>query len=311
VLQELEDERNTSTTLKRFHVLGLLGFLVLNEGDQARGTALWEESLALAREIGDPTRIGSTLTNLAYATLLQGDHERAIALGEEVLALAHELGSARADIFPEAQVNLGLAALGQDEYVRAEASFDEALAVSHRQGKNPTVMNALEGMSDLAGALGEAPRAARLWGAAEASREATGIVLPPGERALHEPYLASSRSRLGEAAWKEALAEGRAMSLEEAAEYALAEKTDPSTAPPARERPTAGEPASNLTRRKEELAVLVARGLSNRQISAELSISWRTASNHVARILRKLGLGSRTQIAARAAEQGLVGVKQD
>ncbi|MBA2535799.1 MAG: response regulator transcription factor [Rubrobacter sp.] len=101
------------------------------------------------------------------------------------------------------------------------------------------------------------------------------------------------------------------MSLEEAAEYAFGEGTDPPTAPPAPARPTAGEPASNLTRREEEVAVLVARGLTNRQISAELSISERTAGNHVARMLRKLGLGSRTQIAAWAAEQGLLRLKQD
>ncbi len=79
-------------------------------------------------------------------------------------------------------------------------------------------------MASLAGALGEDTRAAHLWGASEAAREVTGIALSAGERALHEPYLAAARSRLGEAAWEAALAKGRAMSLEEAAEYALSEE---------------------------------------------------------------------------------------
>ena len=87
------------------------------------------------------------------------------------------------------------------------------------------------------------------------------------------------------------------MSFEEAAEYALSkEKIDPTT-PPVPDG-THGE----LTRREQEVAILVARGLTNRQISRVLSISERTAGNHVAKILRKLRLRSRIQIATWATE---------
>ena len=110
------------------------------------------------------------------------------------------------EIAPEALVNLGLAALGQSEYERAAASLDEAQALSQNLGVKPSVINALEGMASLAAVLGKDYHAAHLWGAAEASREVTGIALIPGERALHEPYLASARSELGEEAWEEALA---------------------------------------------------------------------------------------------------------
>jgi DNA-binding NarL/FixJ family response regulator len=102
------------------------------------------------------------------------------------------------------------------------------------------------------------------------------------------------------------LAEGQAMSLEEASEYALsAEKTAPPTAP-VPERPPASEPISTLTRREEEVAVLVALGFTNREISSRLSISERTAGNHVASILKKLGLSSRVEIARWATEHGLL-----
>jgi serine/threonine-protein kinase PknK len=50
------------------------------------------------------------------------------------------------------------------------------------------------------------------------------------------------------------------------------------------------------------VVLLVSRGLTNRQISTELSISERTAANHVAQILRKLGLSSRAQIASWTTE---------
>ena len=51
--------------------------------------------------------------------------------------------------------------------------------VSQQAGTKPSVINTLEGMAGLAGAVKEDIRAARLWGAAEAAREVTGVALPP------------------------------------------------------------------------------------------------------------------------------------
>lgn len=165
ILVHLEDEENAATMLKRYHALNLLGFLAINQDDDhARGTALWEESLALARVAGDTFEVGTTLSNLGYAVLLQGDHERATTFGKEALAVAHELGSAGVEIIPETSVNLGLAALGRGEHDRATADFEEAVVMSQNLGRKPTVINTLEGMASLAGALEEDARAARLWG---------------------------------------------------------------------------------------------------------------------------------------------------
>jgi DNA-binding CsgD family transcriptional regulator/tetratricopeptide (TPR) repeat protein len=60
-----------------------------------------------------------------------------------------------------------------------------------------------------------------------------------------------------------------------------------------------------LSRREREVAVLVARGLTNREIARTLVLSERTAENHVQHILAKLGFGSRAQIAAWAVSEGL------
>jgi predicted ATPase/DNA-binding SARP family transcriptional activator/DNA-binding CsgD family transcriptional regulator len=307
LLQQLEEEKNAATTLKSYHAFNLLGILALNEDeDAAQATALWKESLALARETGDALRIGVSLCSLGYAAVLQGDNSRAMALCEETLAFAREHEDAGEEIVAETLVNLGLASLGQGEYERAISCFDEALAISQRAGRRASLINSLEGMASLAGVRGEAPLAARLWGAAETAREATGIALPPGDRALHEPRLAAARSRLGEGEWEVALAEGRTMSLEEAAEYVFfRDQTDPPTAPGAQE-PSADELALNLSGREREVAVLVAQGYTNRQISTELGISERTAGNHVGRILGKLGLRSRAQIATWAIEHELL-----
>jgi predicted ATPase/DNA-binding SARP family transcriptional activator/DNA-binding CsgD family transcriptional regulator len=302
VLEELEEQGNPSAPIKRFHALNLLGVLAIREeGDYARGAALWEQSLALAREAGDTDRVGMMLSNLGYPALLQGDHERARQLSEEALDGARELGSV--DFVPTASINLGLAALGLGEYERAQRSFQEALVMSQDMGRTHQLIEALEGMASLTGAIGKTTRAARLWGAAEAVRKVTGIALPPDEQGLHEPHLALTSSRLGDEAWQEALAEGRAMTLEESVEYALSEEEPDSSANPLPLVSPTEETTLNLTRREREIAYLVAEGLTNRQIAHELSISERTAANHVAKILKKLGLSSRTQIASWAAQR--------
>jgi len=309
MLDRLE-KKAAQTTIQRYHAFNLLGLLAINEdGDPAQASALWKESLALARKTGDALRIAISLCCLGYAAVLQGDNERATALCEEALAYADEHEVASEQIVAETLINLGLAALGQSDYGRAISSFEKALTISQTAGAKSSLINALEGAASLAGARGYAAEAARLWGAAEAGRETTGIALPPGDRTLHEPYLSSSRSRLGEEAWEEALSEGHALSLDEAAAYTLDKGVDRAAAPEA--KPSAhGEPVGKLSRREREVVTLVARGLTNRQISAELSISERTAGNHVAKILRKLGLRSRTQIVTWATEYGPLGLKQ-
>jgi DNA-binding NarL/FixJ family response regulator len=61
-----------------------------------------------------------------------------------------------------------------------------------------------------------------------------------------------------------------------------------------------------LTQREQEVAALVARGLSNRELAERLVITTRTAENHLSHILDKLELTSRTQVATWAVEHGLL-----
>jgi hypothetical protein len=88
-------------------------------------------------------------------------------------------------------------------------------------GVKASIAEGLESLAGLAGALEDYRRAARLWGAADALREAIGAPWPPLERRLHEPYLEAIRSRCEEAGWTKAWEEGRAMTLEDAIAYAL------------------------------------------------------------------------------------------
>ena len=77
-------------------------------------------------------------------------------------------------------------------------------------------------------------------------------------------------------------------------------------ADPGRRLLEVGQSASPLTRRELEVAGLIARGLTDRQIAEDLVITTGTASNHVVHILDKLGFRSRAQVAAWAVEHGLL-----
>jgi DNA-binding NarL/FixJ family response regulator len=66
-----------------------------------------------------------------------------------------------------------------------------------------------------------------------------------------------------------------------------------------------GLAADPLTTRQREVAVLIARGLTNRQIADALVISERTVDTHVQNILNKLELATRTQVAAWLIERVL------
>ena len=305
VIGELEEEGDPASLLKKFYVFNLLGYLAINEEDDyAQGTTLWEESLALAREAGDTYLVGNTLSNLGHPALMQRDYERAKTLSEEALKVAHESGGASAGFAASALINLGIAALGLGEHELAMGSFQDTLLVSQDMGAKPQVIESLEGMASISGALRKDTRAAHLWGAAEMAREVTGIALSSGERSLHEPYLLSARGRLGEIAWEEALAEGQAMSLEEAAEYAVASEEQPATLTlRAPEEPSADQQPVPLSPREQEVARLASRELSNYQIASQLVLSEHTVATHIRNILKKLGLRSRTQIAAYFTEQ--------
>ncbi len=77
---------------------------------------------------------------------------------------------------------------------------------------------------------------------------------------------------------------------------ALEWRIEPSTSP-------GPDHTDALTRRERQVATLAARGWKNRDIADELVITEKTAKNHVAHILAKLGLESRTRLAALARDE--------
>jgi hypothetical protein len=168
--------------------------------------------------------LGAYLISLGYEFLLEGNPERATSLNEEAVALYRKRGHrGRLQI---ALDNLGWAALVRDDYQRAETLHEESLMLCKDLGDKLIGSESIEGLACAAGAKGEAERAAILFGAAEALREAEGYQQAPRDHSLREPYLAAARSRIGEAAWAAAWEVGRSMVFEDAITYALEEDTN-------------------------------------------------------------------------------------
>ena len=207
--------------------------------------------------------------------------------------------------------NLGWVALLRGDLGRAKALHKESLALSKELGSHKQLtVTLLEGLACGAGAEGDAERAARLFGATEALREATGFPLEPALRGLEGPYLVGARSQLEKSAWTEAWEEGRRMSVEAAVEYALAEgepsTITPSSAASVQPSTAAPEHPAGLTPREVEVLGLVAEGLTSAQVAHRLFLSPRTVHRHLSSIYRKLGVGSRAAATRFAVEHGLV-----
>jgi DNA-binding CsgD family transcriptional regulator len=159
----------------------------------------------------------------------------------------------------------------------------------------------------LAGARQQPLLAARLFGAAEVSREASGAVIIPWLAPVFSAGIERTRAALGQVSFDVAWAEGRATALEEVVRMALAEDEPEPAAEATPAAPPAPEDAElqALTAREREVAALIARGLTSAEIAAELIVSERTIDAHADHIRAKLSLRSRAEIAAWATAHGL------
>ena len=289
--------------------LNLLAMASDDRGDYQQAEEFYAEGLSLARESDSAYDRLHLLISWGWSSLVQGDLQQATRLTEEVVDLARERGRGFMGMLPRALENLGWVTLLGGEPERAEVQFEETLTLSKELDDRATITTSLEGLACVAGANGEALRAARLFGAAEALMEATGYRFGAQESDMVELYRASARSLLGEAGWDEALAEGQTMSMEAAIGYALSEEeASPATPPTTSEQPLSSTPDHpvRLTPREIEVLGLVATGMTNRQVAQRLFLSPRTVQRHLYSIYPKLEVSSRAEATRFAVEHGLL-----
>ena len=216
--------RELGGKLNIIFLLSLLGRVASFQEDNDRAMELFEESLNLAREIGDKMNTANSLLPLGRMALNQGDYDRAKALLEECSTLAREMEDKQ--ILTATIRVLGSLAFAQGDYEKAIALYKESLPLSQEVNDRGGIAGCLEGLAEVVGSQGRMELAARLYGAAEAWRETAHVPLHPSFRTDYDRSVSAVRAGMDEETFAAEWAEGRAMSLEDAVEYALTIEKD-------------------------------------------------------------------------------------
>lgn len=277
----------------------ILGEMAIALGKHNMARSLLEESMALARAAGDKYRIALTLNYMG--DLARSEHKvvHAQSKYQESLSILRELGATK-DL-PATIHNLAYACLYQGDIERAHALFYESLEAQRAQANQDGILEGLRGYAALASANGLAAESARLYAAALANgRGGDSASLWALEKLEYEHYIGLARARLSGAEFEAEQAQGHILSMEQAVTYALKLPFGP---PKPLQKGL--KPLQLLTEREREVVSLIARGLSNGEIAAELVLSKRTVEHHMANILSKLGFTNRAQIVRCAIENGL------
>ncbi|ANN18340.1 hypothetical protein SD37_23695 [Amycolatopsis orientalis] len=297
-------------------------------GDQEQIARLLDEAEALAEKNADEVARGRVLHIRSFAAILTGRpggvelaaatcaifrahglvhaelhplfiHGVSIAYrdGDPAAARAslrrmYDLAAERGDLFYRAMALFGRATVEVEfgDITAAADAATEALRLDLRTGDQQGMAYRVDTLAWIAARRNEHERAATLFGIAGALWERIGTTPEFAVNLPHVKHTAATRAAIGNTRFEQAYAAGRALSDAEAVRHALGE--------PAPASPSAADARTGiLTKRETEIAGLIAKGLTNRDIAAELVISQRTVSTHVEHILTKLGFGNRAQIA--------------
>jgi non-specific serine/threonine protein kinase len=215
IVRKLGERRGEASVL-----LGLANVALLR-AQYAEAESLLVESVALARSARYRPLLAATLGNLATVHQARGDRDNAFEAFEEALTIARDTD----DEWLACQIlrDKGRAACKEGMAVLAEQSLVEALTLAEALGAGETTAGVLECFAELSLAKHAAERAARIFGASERLRDEIVAPIQFNERADYESAIAAARAALGDDAFERAWAEGRAMTLDEAVRYALAD----------------------------------------------------------------------------------------
>jgi predicted ATPase/DNA-binding CsgD family transcriptional regulator len=311
------------------------GVVAVVQGDWGAATQALVDAEAKAREVGDLPLLARALAVSARVRAVSGDFEGARAQAGEAAAVALGLddpGAGAAVTATQgfiAQVDLdlvtarrvyceslprarargdlnsliyvlgyyGFTVLGSGQIDEVRPVFEEALGLARLLENRDAILYLLYGLACHDAMVGQLQRAARLLSAAEHLQAETAVRLIP----QMEPLLSRARqtivSSLGARALESEAEVGRLMPRAEAIAHALGEKV-PRPSPP-----SAMTATTPLSKRELEVARLVAAGLSNKEIGSRLFLSERTVETHVSKILNRLGIGSRVEIASWVAQE--------
>jgi predicted ATPase/DNA-binding CsgD family transcriptional regulator len=274
-----------------------LGRVAAKEGKYELARSHHEQALALHRHLGNLDGVAYSLWAIATVALYEGNAVTAASLFQESIAIFKELGDRQG----EAYVLHGLARVsrrtgGELETLRL---YHDVLTLRRSLGERNDVIECIEEIAAILAKRGQADQAVRLFGAAASLRASISLAPWVAEQRDQEQALTIARGALSRKAFDEAWRAGQRLTLDQATAEALELTRDTAAS-----RRFAAQ--FDLTRREREVLALVCERLTDPEIAERLYITPKTASNHVANILAKLGATNRREAAALAAAQHLV-----
>jgi predicted ATPase/DNA-binding CsgD family transcriptional regulator len=263
--------------------------LAVTTDDYEGALAAYSRALAECQAAGDLRMQADILFDIAVFRQVQGRLSEAAAVLEEII----ELCDAHGERFKRRFVLefYGYLQAHPEGYQKALAALRAALT-AWPVVQPLHVANTLYTISKTHASGGEDRPAAVLLGARVRIGHDFGLRQAPYEDEDFDEFGKRLTESLGETQFRTAYEQGYAMSAEEAVRFALGEE-------PVETAASSAHGDQPLSRRERQVAALLARGLSNKEIAEELVISPRTAEGHVAKVMDKLGVHSREDVAAR------------
>lgn len=317
------------------NALEMLAEVASETGDYSDATRLYEEALPLYREVGYLLGISDTLKMMCYTDMRAGKFEHLESRMEEALVISRQSKSQHS--IASSLSALGELAVRQGRVERAQSLLQEALIISQRLGEKwgtAIALGSLGWLSLRQGDLSETrillgqsldirietgdrggiawcleklaeanslqsrfQPAVIIFGVAAALRALMGSKMDAADRPEYERIIFNLQAALGKETFAAAWAEGQAMPLELALDYALAEPEATGIEVSLKEK------FGGLTEREREAAALISQGKSNREIAKAMTVGVKTVETYVTRILNKLGFDSRVQIATWVIEK--------
>jgi non-specific serine/threonine protein kinase len=272
-----------------------LGLLACWRGDLEGARRGFEESAALSRQLGDEYSLAQAMFLSSVLDYLTGGRKASPEQLDESLEIMERLGDRPGIAF--ARGLRGSVAIDMGDLAGAADNLRVALRITRDLGDTVNVLFGLDAFALLAAAERHHRHVLRLAGASAALREAVGTMAFNLWQARVDAASDVASRIIGPAAAAAALDEGRQLSLAEAIELALDG--------PEMERSSGADLRNGLSRREWEVAQLVATGLTSGEIARRLNIGVRTVETHLSSVMNKLGLNSRTLVAAWVLERRL------
>jgi tetratricopeptide (TPR) repeat protein len=211
--QELGDHWGTA------EFLASRGYFALGQRDYVQAASFYAQSLSLYRELDDKRGTALMCRKLGEAIQCQGDYERAKPYYEESLALFSALGHKR-DI-AWCLYKLGDAARCQGELQAASKLLAESLYLFQQLGLKRDLACIFEELARAAAAQGQTARAVQLLAVAVTMHQGIGTLLAQSEQLERDRFSADLRSRLDATSFAQAWTQGKKLTLQAAAQYAL------------------------------------------------------------------------------------------